>query len=203
MIGLGWNQISRDLHRFHLAGRLPVLGTQACHLVSQRSTDSAPLPLRTMTRRSDRSNTKYSIPSPFFDPNQFSVHPSGRWTMSAPVKMMNSPPAAILPKNPDIRAILPNDCPIINEPGNKFRNVPRCDLFKRGLDSWGAKSSGARPSEELLHAIGKGDDSRDDSQESVDIIRIRLKKGFDHRSQELSPLVHATREGPRIPLPRY
>ena len=37
----------------------------------------------------------------------------------------------------------------------------------------------------------------------TDIIRIRLKKGFDHRSQELSPLVHAAREGPRIPLPRY
>ena len=33
--------------------------------------------------------------------------------MSAPVKMMNSPPAAILPKKPDIRAILPNDCPIM------------------------------------------------------------------------------------------
>src|SRR6266446_2747899 len=89
------------------------IATHACHLVSQQSIDSAPLPLRTMTRRSDKSNTKYSIPSPFFDPNQFSVHPSGKWTMSAPVKMMNSPPAAILPKKPDISAILPNDCPMI------------------------------------------------------------------------------------------
>src|ERR1700730_6083877 len=67
-----------------------VIATHACHLVSQKSIDSAPLPLRTMTRRSDRSNTKYSIPSPFFDPSQFSVHPSGRGTVSAPVKMMNS-----------------------------------------------------------------------------------------------------------------
>ena len=33
--------------------------------------------------------------------------------MSAPVKMMNSPAAAILPKKPDISAILPNDCPMI------------------------------------------------------------------------------------------
>lgn len=48
------------------------------HLVSQRSIDSAPLPLKTMTKRTARSNTKYSIPSPFFDPNQFTVHPSGR-----------------------------------------------------------------------------------------------------------------------------
>jgi len=90
-----------------------VIATHAYHLVNQESVDSAPLPLRTMTRRSDRSNTKYSIPSPFFDPNQFSVHPSGRWTMSAPVKMMNNPPVAILPKKPDIRPILPNDCPMI------------------------------------------------------------------------------------------
>ena len=45
---------------------------------------------------------------------------------------------------------------------------------------------GARPSEELLHAIGKDDDSRHNSQESVDIIWIGLEKGFDHRSQELS-----------------
>ena len=58
--------------------RPEVIATQACHLVSQKSIDSAPLPLTTMTRRSDRSNTKYSIPSPFFDPNQFNVHPSGR-----------------------------------------------------------------------------------------------------------------------------
>jgi hypothetical protein len=56
------------------------IATHACHLVSQKSIDSAPLPLRAMTRRSDRSNTKYSIPSPLFDPNQFSVHPSGKWT---------------------------------------------------------------------------------------------------------------------------
>src|ERR1700694_894016 len=61
---------------------------------------------------------------------------------------------------------LPDD----NEPGNKFRNLPRCELFKRALDSWGAKFRGAKPSEKLLHAIGKDDDSRDDSQESVDII---------------------------------
>jgi hypothetical protein len=33
--------------------------------------------------------------------------------MSAPVKMMNSPPAATLPKKPAISAILPNDCPMI------------------------------------------------------------------------------------------
>jgi hypothetical protein len=33
--------------------------------------------------------------------------------MRAPVKMMNSPLAAILPKKPDIRAMLPNDCPMI------------------------------------------------------------------------------------------
>lgn len=63
----------------------PFLGDPKCdvsaharHLVSQQSTDSAPLPFRTMTNRSDRSNTKYSTPSPFFDPNQFNVHPSGR-----------------------------------------------------------------------------------------------------------------------------
>jgi hypothetical protein len=62
-----------------------VLGNPKCdvsaharHLVSQKSTDSSPLPFRTMTNRSDRSNTKYSTPSPFFDPNQFNVHPSGR-----------------------------------------------------------------------------------------------------------------------------
>ncbi len=36
--------------------------------------------------------------------------------MSAPVKMMNSPPTAILPKKPDSRAILPNDCPMIMSP---------------------------------------------------------------------------------------
>ena len=33
--------------------------------------------------------------------------------MRAPVKMMNSPPAAILPKKPAISAILPNDCSMI------------------------------------------------------------------------------------------
>jgi hypothetical protein len=66
-----------------------------------------------MTKRTDMSNTKYSIPSPLFDPNQFSVHPSGKCTRSAPVKIMNSPPAAILPRKPDIRAILPNDCPMM------------------------------------------------------------------------------------------
>ena len=118
-----------------------VSSTQACHLVSHKSIDSAPLPLRTMTGRSDRSNAKYSIPSPFFDPNQFSVHHPASG-LSAPVKMMNSPPAAILLKKPDISAILPNDCPDDNEPGNKFRNVPLCELFKRALDSWGAKSLG-------------------------------------------------------------
>ena len=56
-----------------------VIATHAYHLVNQESGDSAPLPLTTMTRRSDRSNTKYSTPSPFFDPNQFSVHPSGQF----------------------------------------------------------------------------------------------------------------------------
>jgi hypothetical protein len=61
---------------------------------------------------------------------------------------------------------LPDD----NEPGNKFGYLPRCELFKRGLDSWGAKSWAARPSEKLLHAIGEDDDSCDDSQERVDII---------------------------------
>ena len=68
--------------------------------------------------------------------------------------------------------------PLLLKPGNKFRNVPRCDLFKRSLDSWGAKSWGAKPSEELLHAIGKDDDSRDDSQESVDINLDRSEEVF-------------------------
>src|ERR1700731_2961161 len=106
--------ISANLRRFGKEGvDSDVIGTQACHLVSHKSIDSAPLPLTTMTRRSDRSNTKYSIPSPFFDPNQFRVHPSGKWTMSAPVKMMNRPPATILPKKPEISPRLPNDCPMI------------------------------------------------------------------------------------------
>jgi hypothetical protein len=62
-----------------------VLGNPKCnvsahtrHLVSHKSTDSAPLPSRTMTNSSDRSDTKYSTPSPLFDPNQFDAHPSGK-----------------------------------------------------------------------------------------------------------------------------
>ena len=41
-----------------------VIATHACHLVSQESIDSAPLPLRTMTRRSHRSkqNTQFLLP---------------------------------------------------------------------------------------------------------------------------------------------
>ena len=52
-----------------------------------------------------------------------------------------------------------------------------------------AKSRGAKPSEKLLHAIGKDDDTRDDSQERVDIIRIGLQKDFDHGSHEVFRMV--------------
>lgn len=117
-----------------------VSSTQACHLVSHKSIDRAPLPLRTMTGRSDRSNAKYSIPSPFFDPNRFSVHHPASG-LSAPVKMMNSPPAAILLKKPNISAILPNDCLMIMSQATNL-GMSSCELFKRALDSWGVKSLG-------------------------------------------------------------
>jgi len=50
-----------------------------------------------------------------------------------------------------------------------------------------------------LHAIGKDDDSRDDSQESVDILRIGLKEAFDHGSQEVFPLVQEGHDDPENP----
>lgn len=48
---------------------------------SQRSIDMAPLPLTMTIKSSERSTTRYSIPSPFFSPNQFIVHPSGKCTI--------------------------------------------------------------------------------------------------------------------------
>src|SRR5258708_16323308 len=127
--------------------------------------------------------------------------------MSAPVKMMNSPPAAILPKKPDIRAILPNDCPMIMSEAINLGMFLAVSCARELLIPGGTKSRGAKPSEKLLHAIGKDDDSRDDSQESVDIIRIGLQKGFDHGSQEGFRLVQEDHEGsgnlsPQILVPR-
>ena len=43
---------------------------------NQRSIDKAPLPFMVITIRIERSITKYSMPSPFFFPDQFIVHPS-------------------------------------------------------------------------------------------------------------------------------
>jgi hypothetical protein len=100
--------------------------------------------------------------------------------------MMNSPPAAILLKKPDISAILPNDCLMIMSQATNLGMSLSVSCSRELLIPGAPNPWGARPSEELLHAIGKDDDSRHNSQESVDIIWIGLEKGFDHRSQELS-----------------
>lgn len=44
---------------------------------NQRSNDIAPLPFITIINNIDSSIIKYSIPSPFFFPFQFIVHPAG------------------------------------------------------------------------------------------------------------------------------
>ncbi len=60
-----------------------------CHCIfdtKQRSIDRAPFPFIKITIRIERSITKYSMPSPFFFPNQFIAHPSDACTMRAPAK---------------------------------------------------------------------------------------------------------------------
>jgi hypothetical protein len=80
---------------------------------NQRSTERAPAPFRMMSIRSESSMTKYSIPSPLFLPYQFIIHPSRKWTTTAPIKMTTSPPAATLDRKPKRRAALPKDCPMM------------------------------------------------------------------------------------------
>jgi hypothetical protein len=128
-------------------------------------------------------NTQFLLPF-LIQTNSVSTHPASG--LSAPVKMMNSPPAAILLKKPDISATLPNDCPMIMSQATNL-GMSLSVSCSRELLIPGAPNPGTLDHpKSFCMPIGKDDDFRHNSQESVDIIWIGLEKGFDHRSQELS-----------------
>ena len=104
--------------------------------------------------------------------------------MSAPVKMMNRPPAAILPKKPARRATLPNDCPIMVSQATALGMFFVVICASVPLIPLGPNSAVLDPPEEFLHAIREHDDSRDDSQEGVNIGRIGLHECADHSESE-------------------
>jgi hypothetical protein len=73
---------------------------------------------------------------------------------------------------------LPDD----DQPCDEFGNFLEGQLLKRFLDS-----PTAAPSKEFLHSIGQDSYSSDDSNESVDVVRVCLQQCFDHVIQNLSP----------------
>jgi len=79
--------------------------------------------------------------------------------MSAPVKMMNNPPAAILPRKPKISAMLPNDCPMIMSQAINSGTFLAVICSRAALIPGRPNPGAVDHPKSFWHAIGKDDDS--------------------------------------------
>jgi hypothetical protein len=91
--------------------------------------------------------------------------------MSAPIKIMKSPPAAILPKKTEYQRNTSKRLPDDIQPANKLGDFPDPHLFKCSFDSYTVK-----PAKEFLHSIRKNNYSSDSPDESAGIICVCLKE---------------------------